>query len=157
MNLKLTILFIGILFLQFSPDPIEQDLLNYVNVELPKVIPLETEVDNALASVSGANYTSDDAIYKKLNEVIIPKYTEFYNRLKTIKPATEHVRKVHEELLKSSKDQLEAFKLIQLAIQKNSKEDIKKAQTDQDKSAKLITKWKNDLLELCKKHNLEVK
>jgi hypothetical protein len=158
MKVKISLILICIctLFLQFGTDPIQKDLLNYINVELPKVAPLETEAVNAYSSVSGANYTTDAAMYKKIKEEALPKYSKFTSKLKSIKPATPELQSVHAEYVKAAQDQEEAFKFILDAIKKQDAKEIQTANVDLNAASTLISNWKTDLLELCKKHNVVI-
>lgn len=158
MKLKLSalLLFVGVLYLQFTtaPDPIQKDLMNYINVELTKVATLESDAIDAYSAVSGTNYTTDAAMSKKIKEVVLPKYKEFNTKLKAIKPATKELQKVHGEYIEASKDQLEAFNYIVDAIKKQNASEIQKANKDLNAAGTLIDSWKKDLLTLCDKHNV---
>ena len=157
MKVKISLIIIlSILFLQFGTDPVQKDLLNYINVELPKVAPLETEAVNAYSSVAGANYTTDEAMYKKIKEEALPKYSKFTSKLKAIKPATPELQSVHAEYVKAAQDQEEAFKFILDAIKKQDAKEIQTANVDLNAASTLINNWKADLLELCKKHNVVI-
>jgi hypothetical protein len=51
---------------------------------------------------------------------------------------------------------MEGFKLICLAIEKQDAEIIKQANSDIDKARNLLDLWKKDLDEQCKKHGVEL-
>ena len=53
-------------------------------------------------------------------------------------------------------DQLEAFKLIMEAIEKQDPQIIEKANKDLDLAKELIAQWRSDLDELCKTHDVVV-
>jgi len=142
------------LFSQFTGDSVQKDLLNYINIELPKVADLESEAVDAYSSVSGENYISDAIMSEKMTSVVVPKYEAFAKKLKAIKPKTSEVKKIHAEYVEASKDQMEAFNLIVHAIKKQDVNEIKKANADLDAARKLIDSWRTDLNEMCKKHNV---
>ena len=158
LTLSTLLLFVGVLYLQFTPapDPIQKDLMNYINVELPKVATLESDAIDAYGSVSGKNYTTDEAMSKKIKEVVLPKYKQFNSKLKAIKPATKDLQKIHSEYVEASKDQLEAFNFIVDAIKKQNADEIQKANKDLNAASTLIDSWKTDLLALCDKHNVVI-
>ena len=139
-----------------SSDPVQKDLLNYVYTELPKVASLETEAVNGYASVSGENYTSDSAMYYTIKQTVLPKYEEFNTKLNTIQPSTPEVKAMHQEYINAAGDQMEAFKLICLAIEKQDPEIIKQANSDLAKGRALLEVWRNDLDEQCKKHDIKL-
>jgi hypothetical protein len=137
-----------------SSDNVQKDLLNYINTELPKVSALETEVIAAYDGVTGTNYQSDSIMYYTLKQTVLPKYEEFSAKLAAIHPATEEITTMHGEYIKAAGDQMEAFKLICLAIEKQDAEIIKQANSDLDQAKNLIDIWKKDLDEKCKKHGV---
>jgi len=140
-----------------SSDDVQKDLLNYINTELPKVSTLEREAIAAYESISGGNYTSDSTMYYTIKQTVLPKYEEFSSRLAAIRPATEEITAMHGEYVKAAGDQMEAFKLICLAIEKQDAEVIKQANSDLSQARNLIDLWTKDLEEKCKKHGITFK
>ncbi|MGC4020754.1 MAG: hypothetical protein QM734_01820 [Cyclobacteriaceae bacterium] len=139
-----------------SGDSVQKDLLNYINTELPKVAALETEAVTAYDGISGDNYQSDSIMYFTIKQTVLPKYEEFAAKLTAIHPATEEVSQMHSEYVNAAADQLEAFKLICLAIEKQDTTVIQQANGDLDKARNLIEVWKNDLDDKCKKHGVSL-
>jgi hypothetical protein len=137
-----------------SSDAVQKDMLNYINTELPKVSTLETDALAAYESVTGANYTNDSTVYSAMKKTVIPKYEEFSSTLASIHPATEELIAMHGEYVKAAGDQMEAFKLICLAIEKQDAGIIKQANDDLSQARNLIALWKKDLYEKCKAHGV---
>ncbi len=133
---------------------VQEDLLNYINVEMPKLADLESKATDAYASVSGENYQNDSIMYYTIQQNVIPPYEEFNSIIKTIKPSSPEVQAMHNEYVEAAKDQLEAFQLILEAIEKQDPEIITKANEDLDKAQQLIIYWRKDLDEACKKHDV---
>ncbi len=153
-KLMLSLLIVTFFLSQCSTDPVQKDLLNYVNVELPKLSALETESIDAYNSVIGDNYTTDSVVYAKLKNVVIPKYTDFTTKLQAVAPATEELKAIHLEYVEAAKDQLEGFNYIVDAIDKQNASEITKANDDIKRAKEFIDQWKKDLNEDCKKHNV---
>lgn len=153
---KLLYLPMLVLLLQCSGDKVQQDLLNYINVEMPSVAALESEAGTAYESVSGENYQNDSIMYYTISETVVPKYQEFYDKLKNIKPATEEVANLHKEYVQAAADQLEAFNLILEAIEKQDAEIITRANEDLAEGRALIKMWRADLDSACSKHNVVI-
>lgn len=147
----------GFLLFGCGGDPVQKDLINYVNVELPKVAQLESEAITAYRAVEGDNYTSDSLVYATLTETVIPKYEAFSSVLESIKPATTDIMAMHEEYIKAAGEQMEAFKLITIAIKNQDATVITKANEDLKKAQGVLTQWRADLTEQCKKHKVELK
>ncbi|MCW5911982.1 MAG: hypothetical protein KIT62_12955 [Cyclobacteriaceae bacterium] len=142
---------------QCSQNPVQQDLLNYINVEMPKVATLESDAITAYGSVSGENYEDDSIMYVTITETVIPKYQEFYSLLESIKPATEEVAALHKEYVHAAADQLQAFKLIIEAIEKQDAQIITRANEDLAEGRALLKMWRADLDAACAKHNVVFK
>ncbi len=137
-------------------DPVQKDLLNYINVEMPKVATLESEAVEAYGSISGENYENDSIMYYTITDTVIPKYQEFYDLLSGITPATEEVKSLHKEYVLAAADQLEAFKLIIVAIENQDVEIINQANEDLDEARALLKLWRTDLDSACVKHNVVI-
>jgi len=133
---------------------VQDDLLNYINVEMPKLADLESKATDAYASVSGENYQNDSIMYFTIQQNVIPPYEEFNSIIKTIKPSTPEVQAMHNEYVEAAKDQLEAFQLVLEAIEKQDAEIITKANEDLDKAKQLLIYWRKDLDEACKKYDV---
>jgi hypothetical protein len=151
---KLIYLPVLLVLLQCTPDPVQQDLLNYINVEMPKVAPLESEAVEAYASISGQNYQDDSLMYFTILETVVPKYEEFYTLLKDIKPATTEVTSLHKQYVQAAADQLEAFKLIMDAIEKQDATIITQANNDLAEGRAMLKMWRADLDSACIKYNI---
>lgn len=151
---KLLILPFLLILLQCSPDPVQQDLLNYINVEMPKVATLESEAIAAYSGISGENYENDSIMYFTIAETVVPKYEEFFTILKDIKPATEKVATLHRVYVQAASDQLNAFKSILDAIEKQDAAIITQANEDLAEGRALLKMWRADLDSACVKHNV---
>jgi hypothetical protein len=93
-------------------------------------------------------------MYFTIQQDVIPPYEEFNTIIKSIKPASPEVQAMHNEYIEAAKDQMEAFQLILEAIEKQDPEIIDKANEDLDKAQQLLTYWRKDLDEACKKHDV---
>jgi hypothetical protein len=140
-----------------SSDEVQKDLLNYVNNELPKIAPLEEDAVGAYDGVAGENYKNDSIMYYTIKQNVIPKYSEFATKLAAVYPSTPEVKAMNDEYIKAANDQLEGFKLICLAIEKQDLEVIKQANKDIDEAKNLLDLWRKDLDEQCKKHGIVFK
>lgn len=139
-----------------STDAVQKDLLNYVNHEMPRLAALEDEAVAAYDGVAGDNYTNDSIMYSVIKLTVIPRYQEFSDQLASLKPATMEVTAMNHEYVKAANDQLEGFKLICLAIEKQDPEIVRQANSDIDKAKNLLALWKDDLREQCKKHGVVI-
>jgi hypothetical protein len=151
---KQSLFILAIVLAACSINPVQKDLLNYINVEMPKVAGLEGTAIDAYASVSGENYQNDSIMYTVISETVIPNYQEFYNTLTAIKPATDEVANLHKEYVRAAADQMEAFKLIIEALEKQDVDIINRANADLDEARALIKLWRTDLDSACVKNNV---
>ena len=71
-GISFSLLFLIPLSLAWGNGSVQQDLLNYINVELTKVTPLETEAMEYYESVTGENYKDDLTTYNVLKDKVIP-------------------------------------------------------------------------------------
>ena len=100
-------------------DPIQDDLINYINNQVPTVVDLEKKVFTEYGATTGTNYTDDATLAAKLKDVIIPASDELLTKTKAIIPATDEVSKIHSKYIASITEQHAAFNLLIQAIQNN--------------------------------------
>jgi hypothetical protein len=100
-------------------NPITEDLLTYINTELPKVAQYENDTIAAYDSVSGANYTDDYTMYEALTETIIPTYRELVNGIEaiTLKLKTKEVRDLNEKYVEAATLQMNGFVVLMNALE----------------------------------------
>lgn len=138
-----------------SKDPIREDLINYINNELLPIANLEKEAAEAYESVTGSNYKDDIQLYNTVNEVVIPKYREFVEKLEAIQPKTEEIRKLHELYIEAANIQFNAFNLILSAVENQDRNLVVQANEKLEQGRKLLREFNYQLEELAKKHNVE--
>jgi hypothetical protein len=137
-------------------DPVQKDLMNFLNVEVEPFMALEAEALDAWNANTGNNYKDDPTLYSALNETVIPKYGEFISKLEAIKPETPEVQKIQGILLEAAKLQYEGFKICKEAIDKQDPDLIN---TSNEKLASAEAKQQEyfaALKELGEKHNVNV-
>ena len=142
-----------------SSNPIRDELLTYVNVELPKIADLETSAVNSYSSVTGSNYKDDETTYKAVRDDVLPKYKEFRDKLEaiSIKLKTTEVRKLNESYIDAANTQLSAFSILLAAIDKQDLTLISQANEKLDKGRKLMRVTLNEFSVLAEKNKVEFK
>lgn len=151
----LLLLFFSLYSCQETKDPIREDLLEYVNVQLPKIAKLEQHALDTFDTLAQNNFSDDSITFYKIRNVVIPTYTKFFEGLSGIKPKTDSIQRIHMEYVEAAKDQLEAFKLVVDAIETHNEAEVKSAIDDLDKAGILIMAWKKDMTETSKRHGLD--
>lgn len=135
-------------------NPVQEDLINYINTQLPTVVELENKVSTEYAASTGENYVDDITIAAKLKDVVIPTSDELLSKVKAITPTTEEVRTVHNKYIAVVAEQNEAFNLLLQAAQ-NSDEPLVKTVNDKLIDADMLSKgYLADLEALKKEHKI---
>jgi len=138
-------------------DPVQEELLTYVNKELPKVDKMETAVLTQYANITGENYENDEVFYTTLDGVIIPDYRAYTEKVEEIEPETPEVRAIHELLIDSVNNRYNAFVLIKAALENGDSTQIVASNEKLDKARKARRDFMFQLKDLAKKHNVELK
>lgn len=99
-----------------TKNPVQEDLLNYINVELPKIAPIEEKVSDGYSSVTGDNYKDDLTTYNKISTDVVKDSLELIDISESITPKTSEVQAVHEIYIKAVNTQHSAFTMIMAAI-----------------------------------------
>ena len=137
-------------------DPIQKDLLNYLNTELPNVAAKEEKAGEAFDSVTGNNYSDDLALYDVLEAEVIPTYSDFVNDLEQIKPATPEVQKIHEQFISSANMQLSGFIMIMSAIEKQDSAEFATANEKLSSARQMSREWETALKQLADAHGVKI-
>lgn len=138
-------------------DPVQEDLINYINNQMPTLLELQDKVSKEY-EVSVEKNVDDAAGAVKLKDVIIPASNELLTKAKAIVPATEEVRKVHSEYIEVITQQDESFRLLLQVFEAGKNNDLTLMDTLSEKLKTISEKPNNystDLEAMKKEHNVE--
>jgi cold shock CspA family protein len=139
-----------------SSDPVQDDLLNYVNKEMKEAGKLERAAVSAYERVSGKNYQDDQTMYDALINDVIPNYNEFIKELESVKIETDEVREIHEIYIEGADIQFNAFALIKQALEEQDANLIQKANEMLADARKHISDYQTKLDKLAKEHDVDI-
>jgi hypothetical protein len=137
-------------------DPVQDDLLNYVNEQMPVLGDGETKIVGKYTAVTGMNYTDDYTLYDALKIEIIPEYNEFIKDLETVEIKTDELRKIHEDYIEATNIQASAFLLIVTAIENQDSAMINEANEKLNTARKMMRDYKNEVEKLAKEHGVKL-
>ncbi|NHC40247.1 hypothetical protein G6549_09705 [Bacillus sp. MM2020_1] len=140
-----------------SGDPVQDDLLNYVNKEMKEVGKSESTAVSAYEGVSGTNYQDDQTMYDTLMKDVIPNYSEFVKELESVKIETDEVREIHEIYIEGANIQFNAFAKIKQALENQDADLIQEANDMLSDARTHIRDYQTKLNKLAKEHDVEIK
>lgn len=138
-------------------DPIQDDLLNYVNSDMKTAYELEKKAVSAYESVTGTNFSNDQVLYDTLQNEVIPTYEQFIKELKAIKVETDELKKIHAIYIKGAETQYRAFKVIIEALENQDPALIEEANAILEQGRNQISDYQNKLDQLAEEHNVNLK
>ena len=157
--MKKFINFIGLVFLVLllgCSDPVQEELLTYINDDLAELGELEGEAIGTYDSVTGANYTDDFVLYDALTLEIIPIYLEFIGELESVEISSSELREIHENYIDAANNQHIAFTKLVAALENQDANAIEEVNSMLAESRKMMRQYNYDLQELAEKHNVEI-
>ena len=92
----------------------KSDLAKY-RAQVTRLASAESQIIAAWTSVSGANYTSDAVMYRKLNS-IIPAVNSFITKLEAIKPTDPKIARAHAIYVEGWNYQYQGFTMVMSAL-----------------------------------------
>lgn len=137
-------------------DVVQEDLLNYVNEEMPKLAAVEKQINDDYTSVTGENYSGDETLHTKMTETILPSSNKYIKELEKVKTSTPEVRELHEKLIELTNLQHNAFIMIVSAIEKQDGAEIAQANEKLATSRKMARDWQESLKQLAEKHDVKL-
>ncbi|WP_130293409.1 membrane lipoprotein lipid attachment site-containing protein [Fictibacillus sp. BK138] len=137
-------------------DPVQDDLMDYINEKTPKLAEKELAAVGKYENVTGANYTNDETLYFALKDEIIPEYNDFINELEAVEIETDDLRKIHEDYIEAANIQSSAFLMIVTAIENQDSSLINEANEKLNTARKMIRDYQTDIDKLAKEHDVEL-
>lgn len=134
-------------------DPVQDDLLDYVNNDMTEIVKLDEEVSELYetARSSGSDYT----IYGILLDQVIPKSRELIEKAEAVEVETDELEKLHELYLDALNKQDQAFTLLLSAIEEQDFATVTQANEKLDDARKLMREYISKLEKLAEEHNVE--
>ena len=105
----------------------QEDLLNYINEELPKIVDIESAVVAGYGAISGENFTSDEVMLAALKEEVVPNSAQLIALAEAIVPKTKEVKAIHALYVDAINNQHQAFTIIIAAIEEGDSSIIAQA------------------------------
>ena len=137
-------------------DPVQDDLLNYVNKEMKQAGKLEAAAVSAYEGVSGANYKDDQTMYDALTKEVIPNYNEFIKELDSVNIETDELQEIHEIYIEGADIQYKAFVTIKQALEEQDPALVQEANDMLADARDHIRDYKNKLNKLAKDHDVKI-
>ena len=158
---KLTLVIIGIGFIikgviMLIGDPVEKDLLDYVNNHVVKLTSTEGRILNSYSAVTGSNYINDKILYGSLHDTIIPQYLAFIDTLKAVKPKTTEVQNLHNRYISGAEIQLAGFQQAMNSVEKEDAAGVVLANGKLNEAKKIFTGFNSMLDSLAAEHDVKL-
>ncbi|WP_255298350.1 hypothetical protein [Brevibacillus dissolubilis] len=135
-------------------DPVQDDLIAYINDRVKPLAPLEAEAMDAYDSVTGVNYKNDAETLTVIRDTVMPKYRDFITKLEAVQTDTPEVRAAHEIYIAAANKQYNAMVQITAALEQQDVEMIHKANEMLDEGRKGLRDYQNQLRELADAHGV---
>ncbi|KEZ47359.1 hypothetical protein [Metabacillus indicus] len=137
-----------------SADPVQEELLTYVNDVLPEVTEKEVAAITAYDSVSGDNYTSDDVMYSVMVDEVSPVYNSFIADLEEVEIESKELKELHEHYIEAANIQHAGFILIIAGLEQQDRGKIIEANEKLAAARKMLREYTADLEALAEKHDV---
>lgn len=137
-------------------NPVQDEILSYVNDDLPAIAKSEEEIIAKYSNVTGANYTDDATLYDALTNDIIPLYSDFIDKLEAIKISDKELRSIHESYIEAAKQQHKALTIMVTALENQDLTLIEEANELLEKSQKEINAYQVNLQKYAEENDVEI-
>lgn len=158
---RLFIMILVLIFIVFfasgCTSPVKDDLISYINTKLPLVTHLEEEALTEYESIVTEENYSYQALYNSLNDSIIPKYSEFVQKLEAISVNTKEVEEIHKLYLQGANKQLETFISLKEGMEDRDNEKLDKSNELLKESKNYMDRYRDEVLILADKHGINYK
>jgi len=135
-------------------NPVQDDLISYLNEDLRPLADEETEIMGIYESITGENYADDESLYAEM-ENLIPRYRDYVAKVEEIRPETDEVKELHELYITASNKQYNAMVQISAALENQDVNLVSEANGKLDEARSGMREYRNRLEALAKKHDVE--
>ncbi|WP_394172302.1 hypothetical protein [Guptibacillus hwajinpoensis] len=138
-------------------DPVQDDLLHYVNDEMPELVQEETDIIDLYDSVIGPNHQDDSITYQTLTTEVIPQYVGYMDRVQKVKIETSELREIHENYIDALHLQHSAFLGVVSAIEHQDYGEMDAANAKLHDAGKMMREYQEDVKSLAEEHDVQLK
>jgi len=135
-------------------DPVQQDLLTYLNQAVPRFRAEERRVQILWDSVTGENYVDEALFAAVLEREILPPYRTFVEQIAAEQPATPELAALHNRYVEACREQLLAFELLLQAIRQDDRTLQEEARNRLAAARQAMRAWHADLTALAQTHHV---
>jgi hypothetical protein len=136
-------------------DPVADDLINYINNEVPVLGEMESEASAAYEAVAGENYTDDATMAAALSDVVIPTSDELVEAANALTPATEEVAALHEIFISAVTERNAAFKMLLTALEEGDATKVDEFNAMMENADAIVDEFGAALDILAEEHGVE--
>ena len=137
-----------------ATDRVAGDLAVYLNQGVMNLAELEQKSLERYASVTGDNYTSDEAVYHALKDQVIPLYRRFLEGLRALRPETDEVRNLNRSFVEGAQAMYEGFRLKMVGIEQGEESLIIAGNRKIDEARIRTRQWQAELVGLANSRGL---
>ena len=157
---RIHLLIIGMsamLFWNCAKDRAAVQLAKYVNQGILNIAELEQKPLERYASVTGKNYTTDQAVSEALRDFIIPYYGMYLKELRLIRPEIDELKRIHKIYLQGAELLYRGFKMKLAGIEAQDPDIIRSANKQIEMGSMKSEEWRNELISLYTKYGIAEK
>lgn len=142
-----------ILVISAMNNPVQDDLLDYINNDMQTVAELESKTVD-LYDEAREDTASDYEMYLMLRDEVLPVAREWSEATEDIEVETEEVREVHELYIKMVNENCSGMTLMLSALENQDYAQITQANEKLDSARKLGRDYQAELSKLMEEHDV---
>ncbi|MCK4390756.1 MAG: hypothetical protein KAV83_11055 [Desulfobacterales bacterium] len=133
-----------------------KQVINYLNNDILRIYELEESTLKWYTSVTGKNYTGDQALYEALKDRVIPTYSRFVNLLQQIHTSNDNLRRLHHIYVQSARSFQTGFGILLSAIEKKDPSLAQLANRYITEGRQKGERWQKEFSALCQKNGIKI-
>lgn len=138
-------------------DPIAEDVINYINIQMPTIAELEDSFLTSLDSMAENEDMDIPTLILSLKDEIIPNCDKLIEGAKKIIPETEEVAALHDKYIEAMTKQNSGFVKMKEGLEDNiNNETVEQGGTIVDEGNAEYTAYVDELDALATEHGVEL-
>ncbi|MTH54692.1 hypothetical protein GKZ89_14915 [Bacillus mangrovi] len=157
MKRRLALLPVFTLFmLAACASPLQEELLTYINEELPELSKVEDEVMKDYQEVLQSNADNEQAIADSLKSDVIPAYTKIADEAGNLTIEDGELKKLHSRYIDAVNDRVDALDMVAQSIEQQNEELYNEADEKLNKASEDMNAFNEDLEAYALENDLEM-
>ena len=139
---------------ELSYEEKQKEIVDFINEDMNEIVGYETKANEALATVSGANFKNDDELYAVLTNEVIPEYEKAIETAESLELSVEELKPIKDKMAEAISIYYDALLLEKEALEKTDQELIQQSNAKGEEYVNVLNQFHEEMEKLAKEYGI---